>query len=102
MSDPSGFATPEQAAPGPRRQGATPDPDLEALLAQYAEHRNITPAQPAPSVLPVDDTFQAPPVSAFDAAHLSETPSGFTMPEVGQALPGLAPVSFDALVEAGD
>ena len=100
MSDLSGF-TAVDPTPGPRRQGTQPDPELEALLSEYATNRN----DPAPvGVAPVQpgDVFQAPPVAASNAAHLAEIPTGFTMPAVEQIVPGPAPVTFDALVSAED
>ncbi len=100
MSDLSGF-TAVDPTPGPRRQGTAPDPELEALLTEYATTRH----EPAAAHVPVPvagEAFQAPPVAASNAAHLADIPTGFTMPAVEPTVPGPAPVTFDALVSAED
>lgn len=103
MSDLSGL-TAVDPAPGPRRQGAAPDPELEALLTEYAttRHEPAAAAVPAPAPAAAGDVVQAPPVTASNAAHLAEIPTGFTMPAVEHTVPGPAPVTFDALVSAED
>ena len=98
MSDLSVFATPEPATPGPRRQSAAPDSELENLLAEWAQQRDVTPAAFPAAASTDGEPFQAPPVSAFDAANLGVTPSGFTMPEPASIVPGPALVPFDELL----